>query len=602
MWMKLKNAKLRNKLMVMLALFILAPLVFAGFLFYRSSSNFAAERADRESLQALHLVRNNVDQLLSEIENRMLAVYDDELMIEQLSLMDGRNLKNSAAGAEDSVNRFLRESLRGKEDIDSIYLLARSGSMYFADIKGSGLFKPILQAHPEWTEEIERRVGQITWLPTYEMPPNNYFGYATQYIPAGMLVKDVTDSLQNIGVLMMNVKISALDQIVERVNVSPHGVILIADSGGHMIWHRNDEAYGINLAGQPFFKEMVSSGNSLSLQSIDGEMYRIGMVQSEYNGWHYFSFIPQSDVGNESGSLKRFFIVTLCVFALLFVLLASLTTHYITKPIRQMAVAMKRIQKDNFEYRLQAQSEDEIGLLQSSFNSMSSRINDLIQEVKEISEQEKEAEVKALQAQINPHFVYNTLDAMNWIAIEREQPEISSMITSLSDIMRYAIRPGSPLVTIREELKWARNYAYLQEMRFEERFEVQFDIDEELYEYRVPRLLLQPYLENSILHGMGELESGGLIEVRMKRRENGQAIVITIRDNGSGIPEDRLQLIRSRMAHGIGMYNLDDRLQLEYGPEFGVQVHSVYGEGTMVTIVLPAIERHGGTYDEQQED
>lgn len=270
-------------------------------------------------------------------------------------------------------------------------------------------------------------------------------------------------------------------------------------------------------------------------------------------------------------------------------LLAWLTTHYITKPIRQMAVAMKRIQKDNFEYRLQAQSEDEIGLLQSSFNSMSSRINDLIHEVKVISEQEKEAEVKALQAQINPHFVYNTLDAMNWIAIEKEQPEISGMITSLSDIMRYAIRPGAPLVTIEEELKWARNYAYLQEMRFEERFEIGFDVDPSIYGYKVPRLLLQPYLENSILHGMEEMESGGRIDVSMALQEDGRAILIRIQDNGIGISEEKLQMIRDRLVHGIGMYNLNDRLKLEYGPEFGVQVNSVYGQGTTITIVIPAI-------------
>ncbi|MDU2242267.1 MAG: sensor histidine kinase [Paenibacillus sp.] len=589
MWTRLKNAKLRNKLMLMLVLFILTPLVFAGFIFYRSSSNFAAERADREALQSLHLVRSNVDQLLSEIENRMLTIYDNGPLIEQLSRMDGRDAKGAQANAEDTVNRFLRDSLRGKEDIDSIYLLARNGSMYFADIKGSGVFRPILARHPEWTRAIEGRAGQITWLPTYEMPANNYFNYSTYYIPAGMLVKDVTDSLQNIGVLMMNVKISALDRIVKGVSVSPQGVILIADGDGNLVWHGNDEAYRLNLANQPFFKEMVASGDALSRMDLNGKPYRIGMERSDYNGWYYFSLMPQSDALQASGSLKRFFIVTLCVFALLFVLLAWLTTHYITKPIRQMAVAMKRIQKDNFEYRLQAQSEDEIGLLQSSFNSMSSRINDLIHEVKVISEQEKEAEVKALQAQINPHFVYNTLDAMNWIAIEKEQPEISGMITSLSDIMRYAIRPGAPLVTIEEELKWARNYAYLQEMRFEERFEIGFDVDPSIYGYKVPRLLLQPYLENSILHGMEEMEAGGRIDVSMALQEDGRAIVIRIQDNGSGIPEEKLQMIRDRLVHGIGMYNLNDRLKLEYGPEFGVQVNSVYGEGTTITIVIPAI-------------
>lgn len=589
MWAKIKNAKLRNKLMLMLALFILAPLVFAGIIFYRSSSNFAAERADREAMQALDLVKNNVDQLLSDMENQMLDIYENSKVIDQLSRIEGSYRMEILQSTEDTINRFLRDSLRGKEDIDSIYLTARNGSIYFADIKGSDLFKPILEQHPEWAKAIEAAGGQITWLPTYEISPNNYFSYPTYYFSAGMKVKDVSNALQNIGTLMINVKISALDSIVSGVNVRPNGVIMIADKGGNVVWHRNHEAYSIKLANQSFFQEMISKNRSLDFREIGSKKYRIGMVYSEYNRWYYFSLIPQSDVLKESGSLKRFFIVTLCVFALLFVLLAWLTTHFITKPIRQMAVAMKRIHKDNFEFRLQAQSEDEIGLLQTSFNSMSSRINELIQEVKVISEQEKEAEVKALQAQINPHFVYNTLDAMNWIAIERNQPEISGMITSLSDIMRYAIRPGGPLVNVEEELRWAKNYAYLQEMRFEERFEVHFEVDPLIYAFKVPRLLLQPYLENSILHGMEDLESGGKIEVRMKPDESGEAIVIVIQDNGSGIPDEKLLMIRDRMVHGIGIYNMDDRLKLEYGPEYGVNVSSIYGEGTTITIIIPAI-------------
>ncbi|MEK5475493.1 sensor histidine kinase [Paenibacillus sp. FSL R5-0407] len=589
MWTRIKNAKLRNKLMLLLTLFILMPLVFAGIIFYRSSSNFAAERSDREALQSLHLIKNNVDQLLSEMENRMLDVYENSQLIDQLSRMDGSYPADKFMSAEDTINRFLRSSLRGKEDIDSIYLLAGNGNLYFADIKGSGLFKPIFESHPEWKEAISEGGGQIRWLPTYEIGPNNYFSYPTYYIPAGMKIKDVSNALQQIGTLVMNVKISALDNIINEVSVSPNGIVMIANEQGDVIWHRNHEAYALKLADQPFFREMLTKQRDLDFRELNGRKYRIGMVHSDYNGWYYFSLIPQSDVQKQSGSLKLFFIVTLSVFALLFVVLAFSTTHYITKPIRQMAVAMKRIQKDNFEYRLPAQSEDEIGLLQSSFNSMSSRINELIQEVKVISEQEKEAEMKALQAQINPHFVYNTLDAMNWIAIERDQLDISNMITSLSDIMRYAIRPGEPLVTIEEELKWAKNYAYLQEMRFEERFEVRFDVDPSLYGYKVPRLLLQPYLENSILHGMENMESGGRIEVLFQQEERGQAIVIEIRDNGSGIADEKLQMIRERMTHGIGLFNLNDRLKLEYGPEFGVKVNSVYGVGTTITIIIPAI-------------
>jgi len=585
----IKNAKLRNKLMIVLVLFILAPLSLSGIIFYGSSSDFAAERTDREAVQVLNLVKNNVDQMLSDIENRMIGIYDHQDIMELLSgtTHQAASPVPPANPEDDDINRILRDLLRGTNDIDSMYLIAPNRKIYFADIKGSSLFKPVLEKHPEWESAVHAADGRVVWLPTYELPPNNYTSKTTHYFPVGMQLKNVTDALQRIGVLMMNVKTTALDNIIEGVQITPNGVLMIADGEGNVIWHHNSDAYSTKLAELPFYKEMIADQRQVMTQKINGDLYRIGMVRSDYNKWYYFSLIPQADLDEQSSSLKRFFVVALVVFAVFFVLLAWLSSHYITKPIRQMVSAMKRIQKDNFGFRLQAQSEDEIGLMQSAFNGMSERINDLIQEVKVISEQEKEAEVRALQAQLNPHFVYNTLDAMNWIAIERNQRDISSMITALSDMMRYAIKPGTPYVTIEEELKWARNYAYLQEIRFEERFGIEFEVDPTLLGCKVPRLLLQPYLENSILHGMENKETGGHIHVAIK--EEGGVIRIEIRDNGSGIPEEKMRMIQERSGHGIGIYNLDERLKLEFGPEYGVSVHSSQGAGTTVTIRMPAI-------------
>jgi two-component system, sensor histidine kinase YesM len=586
---RFQNWRLRNKLMVVLVLFILTPLALSSLIFYQSSADFAAERTDREAIQVLNLVHNNVDQLLINIENRMLDIYDQEDIINQLSKTIGQsNDAGSLQISENSINRFLRNSLQGKDDIDSIYLIAPNQKIYFADVKGSELFKSILAKNPEWRHIVSMADGRVVWLPTYEMPPNDYISQTAHYIPVGMQLKDVTGTLQKIGILMMNVKITALDHIVSGVQVSPHSILLITDNQGNIIWHRNSAAYHIQLNKVPFYKDMISYQHQLASYRINGQPYRIGRVHSDYNNWNYFSLVPQSDLDEQSSSLKRYMIVTFIVFASLFVLLALVTTQSITKPIRHLVAAMKRIQVDNLEFRLQTQSDDEIGMLQSAFNSMSSRINALIQEVKVKTEKEKGAEVRALQAQINPHFVYNTLDAMNWIAMERGQTEISEMIIALSDIMRYAIK-GGPLVTMKEELKWAENYAYLQKMRFEERFEIEFAVDQSVLAAKVLRLMLQPYLENAILHGMENMESGGKILVSVAPATDGTAIRIIIRDNGIGISEEKLRRIQERSDHGVGIYNLNDRLKLEYGSEYGVTIESAAGEGSTITILLPFI-------------
>lgn len=583
----LKTWNLRKKLMIMLVLFILSPLMLFGILFYQSSTDLVSQRTDKEGLQVLTLVNQNVSQLLKSYESQLNDIYEEEEVIKQIS--DSSMYKSSEliSPTDDSVNRFLRDFLRGKDELDSVYLFTQK-TAYFGDFKGPNFFSEIYKNHPMWERFISLGTGRAVWLPTYEIPPNQYNSKPSHYFALGMQVKDVYDSLQPLGTLIANIKIEALDKIVSNVQVSPNSVLFITDRQGNLIWNRNSDAYGIRLADYPFFKQLDQQNEGRFIETLNGTTYRGTFLRSAYNGWYYFSFVPQSDLNAQTKDLKGFLGATVVAFAALFILLAALTSNYITRPIRQMALAMKQIDRDNFEPVPSAQSSDEMSMLQAAFLSMRGRINDLIAEVRMISNKEKEAEVRALQAQINPHFVYNSLDAINWIAIENDQDRISQMITSLSDIMRYAIKPGEHLVTIEEELKWARNYAYLQEMRFEDKFEVIFDVRIDNLHLKVPRLLFQPYLENSIIHGMEEIDEGGIIRIIVQSiGEEDTKLQVVIEDNGGGITADKLQQIKERRSHGIGIYNLDERLKMEYGPSYGTTIHSVYGAGTIVTVVLP---------------
>ncbi|QJD84244.1 cache domain-containing sensor histidine kinase [Cohnella herbarum] len=584
----LRNSKLGSKLMLLLLTVILAPLTLLGFLFYQNSAQWVQEKSDKESLQVLNLVMRNADEMLRGVESQLLDIYNRDDIIEQLSETPPTTGGNAESRlSEDGINRYLRNFLRGKDDVDSVYFLSEEGTTSFADFRGSSLFTDQIVRNPQWLERIAEENGRVVWIPTYEIPPNRYSAHNSYYFAAGMSIRDVTDELQALGTLILNVKISALDRLVGPVDVSPHGTILVADDSGNLIWHPDSEAYGTRMSGVSFYKA-TKPGEFVRFK-LNGENYRIGRILSDFNNWSYYAIVPQIDLDAQTENQKRFLIVTIVAFSALFLLLAWLTTRYITKPIRQMVVAMKQIQKDPQGMQLQANSNDEIGMLQTAFNGMRGRIADLIQEVRIVSDKEKEAEIRALQAQINPHFVYNTLDAINWLAIEKDENEISSMITALSDMMRYAIRPGAPWVRVEEELRWARAYAYLQEMRFEAKFAVEFAVPTELARYRVPRLLLQPYLENAILHGMENLESGGLIRVSLNK-ESEDRLRLVVEDNGSGISADRMEDIKTRKSHGIGITNMDDRLKLEYDAGYGVTVESEPERGTRVTVVLPVIE------------
>ncbi|MBD2867397.1 cache domain-containing sensor histidine kinase [Paenibacillus arenilitoris] len=589
--MKLKligQMNLQKKITLLLVLSIFIPLTLFGYLFYQRSIEFAADRTNKETNQLLQLVNQNVDRLLNEYEAQLNDIYENEDVILQLS-EESRLPEAAKQLSSDSVNRFLRNFLRGKDDLDSIYLFS-GDKLFFADFKGSDYYRAVFRKHPEWQQVVRAGDGRAVWIPTYELPTNRYTFAPTHYFSVGMQVKNVADVMQTLGSLYLNVKISALDRLAGEVRVSPRGTLLIVGADGQVIWNRNPEAYQESLKGIPFYEELMTRQKPFSLVKMKGEPYQMSFVRSAYNGWYYVSLIPQSDLSEQSKDLRQFLLVTIFAFGASFILLALWVSRFITKPIRQMAVAMKQIHKENVDLELPVASEDEIGLLNAAFNSMRRRINDLIHEVRVVSAKEKEAEVRALQAQINPHFVYNSLDTINWMAIERQQDDISSMIAALSDIMRYAIRPGEPWIALGEELKWAENYAYLQKMRFEERFDITFEVDPSLLPRKVPRLFLQPYLENSILHGMEQIESGGLIAVTASPDPETGGIRVVLTDNGAGIQEDELLDIRLRRTHGIGIYNLDDRLKLEYGSAYGVTIASEWRKGTVVTIVLPSIE------------
>lgn len=581
----LGQLNLQKKITLLLVIFIMIPLTLFGYLIYQSSNKFVAERTADETNQVLQLVTQNADRMLIEYENQLMSIYDDEEAIVQLS---GMQSFNAAEGqqTEETMNRFLRNFLIGKNDLESVYMFSED-RVFFADYKGSEYFQELFGNHPEWQEAVINGNGRAVWMPTYELQPNRYLSETTRYFSVGMQVRNVADVMQTLGTIFVNVKLSALSELVEDIRVSPRGTLLITDGDGHVIWHRNEGAFNQTLNGLPFYEQMVGNRKDSLPVQLNGESFQMNYVRSDYNGWYYVSFIPYTDLSEQSKDLRQFLIVTVVAFGASVLLLAISVTLFVTRPIRQMALAMKQVHKENADLQLPAVTEDEIGLLQTAFNSMRRRMNELIQEVRIVSEKEKEAEVRALQAQINPHFVYNSLDTINWMAIDRRQTDISSMITALSDIMRYAIRPGEYWISLSEELKWARNYAYLQKMRFEDRFEVIFDAAPELLDKKVPRLFLQPYLENAILHGMENIDSGGLIQVTVTSDEQTGGLRIVVSDNGSGIPEELMNDIAQRRSLGIGLYNLDDRMKLSFGSAYGVTIDSKPGEGTSITIILP---------------
>ncbi|GJM78855.1 hypothetical protein HMSSN139_13510 [Paenibacillus sp. HMSSN-139] len=286
------------------------------------------------------------------------------------------------------------------------------------------------------------------------------------------------------------------------------------------------------------------------------------------------------------GQTITFFILTLGASLLLLSLVfAYLISMRITSPVSKLLLAIKRVGGGDFNAKIKVEGKDELGHVLMKFNSMNEKVKQLIDENYVAKLRERETEILALNIQLNPHFLYNTLNIINWMAVYGEKEQVSRMLVSLSRMLHYTTDNRKDSMPLHEDIGWLQDYIVIMSNRFEHRFRVDFDIEPELMEARVPKLFLQPLVENAIIHGFRDMESGGLITIYGRKLRDD--IEFCVEDNGCGIEPERLKEVLAENSSHIGIHNVDKRIKLLYGDRYGIGIESVPELGTRVKLVIP---------------
>ncbi len=279
------------------------------------------------------------------------------------------------------------------------------------------------------------------------------------------------------------------------------------------------------------------------------------------------------------------------VVILLALIMSFLASQSVTKPIQQLCGMAKQLGKGDFSARTDVKAEDEIAVLTKSFNDMARKIGDLVEGIKTEQDNLRITESKLLQAQINPHFLYNTLDTIVWLAEEKQNEDVVSMVTWLSDFFRTTLSKGKDYITVEEEKFHIESYLKIQQFRYQDILEYEIDIDEEIYPYTIPKLTLQPLVENALYHGIKMKRGKGKIIIQGFRKE--ERLIFKVVDDGRGMPENALNDLRRRIAGlessregGFGLANVNQRLQHYYGEEYGVFIDSAENIGTEATVII----------------
>ncbi|WP_168123883.1 sensor histidine kinase [Paenibacillus sp. HB172176] len=444
------------------------------------------------------------------------------------------------------------------------------------------------------THFTESRIDQIM----NETAVNN--GGVTYIFPAnedaalivGREIRQVKNlELDHLGAIAIRLNMDELfhDFVSRQTNGSDSFAIL--DEGGNQIYTTQelpDRLLGMNLH---------TAGGGYKVEEIAGEKKFITYAASQYMDWTYVNMSSYDAIFRKTESAKRLVLLIYFLLFLAILLAALLFSRSITKPIESLSNRMKRVQLGHFDY-VAAPGErepamDEAGLLHRNFRIMVERIEELINEnyVKQLAI--KDTEFKALQAQINPHFLYNTLESINWSAKLAGHKQISVMVESLGYLLRSSINGKDPLVRLEDELASIRHYISIQQIRFEERLQFSADIPEALLRCMVPKLSLQPLVENAIQYALEQMLEP--CQIVVSAREETDLLLLSVTDNGPGMARDILQQLKSGKLKprgtGVGLSNINERIKLLFGVSYGLDIDS--GPGTQVTLRIPVEMRDG---------
>lgn len=308
------------------------------------------------------------------------------------------------------------------------------------------------------------------------------------------------------------------------------------------------------------------------------------------------------DIQQSHTEYQNFFVAMIrsSVIAFAFILLLIVFLSYqiplsITRPIRRISEVTDQVAKGDLSVRSDVKSGAEISLLSDSLNTMIDKINELLEQVKTEQIRLRKAEFELLQSQINPHFLYNTLDAIVWLAESGEQEKVVSMVGSLSEFFRTSLNQGRDIIPIREELQHVRSYLEIQQVRYQDILQYEIHVPEELEKYLIPKITIQPLVENALYHGIKNRRGPGKIVITGRKEED--CFLLQIEDNGIGITGERLQQVNEGIRRKIptgkgiyGLYNVNERIRLNFGEKFGISIESTYGERTIVSVILPYME------------
>lgn len=579
-----KFHSIQNTIFVLMASLVLFAVITVTVISLNFTRSSIFENTVTYNRQLTGQVNADIDSYISYMEN-ISSMLAENLDVKKYLFGEGEEADE--AGVQ-LLSQF-STVLSSREDIYNLGILQKNGKALLNEGK-SRLNTYVDMENQEWyrravenkdsfylsSAHVQHMIqGERPWVITL-----------SRYIP---------DPMNNEGgVLFVDLNYSAIRKLCDDSSVGKKGYIFILDEGGNIVYHPQQQQLYNEL--QTEYIDEVMNCQSDVLNMGEGDSTRLYTIsRSDKTGWTVVSCSYTAELLKKSEEAQKIYMVMAVVLVAIALLISSFMAKSITQPILKLQSSMALIQEGDFRAgNVEVESRNEIGSLTETFNVMTLRIQELMEQNINEQKAKRKSEMKALQSQINPHFLYNTLDSIIWMAESGKNEEVVLMTASLARLLRQNISNEEEEISIFEEVEYCRNYLTIQKMRYKDKLEFRIDVAPEITSCQIIKLVLQPLIENAIYHGLKYKESKGLLE--LIGYAAGEDIIFEIRDNGVGMDEDTLNHIFERhtvnyRSNGVGVYNVERRIKLTYGQEYGITYKSRPGEGTVARVCIPKERR-----------
>lgn len=574
------NGGIRSIIFLYFTITAAAASIFIGLSLYTRMSGQVSETVMEENQILIDQVNRSVENYLKTVMKLSDSLY--------YSIIKNADLSDPSVG-----ERFNLLYENNMDQTDSIALFSADGEL-LESVPALRVRNNLDVTREAWfSYTLDRTENQHFFLPQVQQIFESSSDQYRWVIPMTRVVEITkgTDTVQ--GILLIHLNYTGLKLLLDGVTLGNEGYIYLIDGNGEIIYHPRAQLIDSGLEHENN-RAVSEYRDGIYQETFQGEERVITVKSVGYTGWKLIGVAPRQTVS--LNSLKTQLLVVFVAAFILF--LMSLVNSYIssriTTPIRKLELSVNEIEKGNLNAKVDAEGSYEIRHLGQSVQNMAKQIQVLMADIVSEHEKKRKQEFDTLQSQINPHFLYNTLDIIVWM-IENEKPDQAvKAVTALARFFRISLSRGKSIITVKDELEHVRNYLMIQHMRFKNRFSYTIEAEDEVLELASLKLMLQPLVENAIYHGMEFMDGDG--EIFISAWKEGEELYLKVSDNGLGMTEEQVARLFSDMPHtgssrgsGIGVKNVNERIRLYFGSEYGLSIESEPDEGTVVTIHLPAV-------------